>query len=86
MKARPAGIPLLVIGGIVQLITMLIWIGSEFSPVVSYMYLGAAVTSAITVALAVYVISLILYYGVRAYRIRRENVDISLAFKEIPPE
>lgn len=85
MQAKPAGMPVLVIGGIIQLVSMLIWIGAEFSPIVTYMYLGPLIASAVGVTLGIFIISILAYYAVRAYRLP-QGIDISLAFKEIPPE
>jgi amino acid transporter len=85
MRAKPLGIPVIVIGGIVQLVTMLIWIGAEFSPIITYLYLGPLITSAIGFALGIFTVSILLYYVVRAFRLR-QGIDIDLAFKEIPPE
>jgi amino acid transporter len=85
MQAKPLGLPLIVIGGLVQLISMLIWIGAEFSPIITYMYLGPLITSAIGVTLGIFIISILLYYAVRSSRLR-QGIDIGMAFKEIPPE
>jgi len=85
MQSKPAGIPVLVIGGIIQLVSMVIWIGAEFSPIITYMYLGPLIASAVGVTLGIFIISILLYYAARAYRLR-QGLDISLVFKEIPPE
>jgi len=85
MRAKPLGIPVLVIGGIIQLISMGIWIAAEFSPMITYMYLGPLIASAIGVTAGIFILSILVYYAARAYRLR-QGLDISLAFKEIPPE
>lgn len=85
MQAKPLGIPLLAIGGIIQLVSLLIWIGAEFSPIITYMYLGSLIASAIGVTFGIFAISIVLYYAVRSMRLR-DGIDISMAFKEIPPE
>jgi amino acid transporter len=85
MQAKYLGLPILVIGGIIQLVSMLIWIGAEFSPIITYMYLGPLIASAIGVTAGIFIISIAIYYAVRASRLRT-GIDISIAFKEIPPE
>jgi amino acid transporter len=85
MQRKPFGIPMLVIGGIIQLVTMILWIAAEFSPLIAYMYLGPLIDSALAVTGGIILISIILYYGMRAYRLR-SGLDISIAYKEIPPE
>jgi amino acid transporter len=85
MQSKPIGVPVIVWGGILQLVSMLIWIGAEFSPIVTYMYLGSLIASAIGVTFGIFILSVIIYYAARAWRLR-EGIDMSIAFKEIPPE
>ena len=85
MRAKILGLPILVIGGIVQLVSMLIWIGAEFSPIITYMYLGSLIASAIGVTAGIFIISIAIYYAMRASRMRA-GIDIGMAFREIPPE
>ena len=85
MQAKPLGVPVIVWGGILQLVSMLIWIGAEFSPIITYMYLGPLIASAIGVTFGIFIISILIYYAARAWRLR-EGIDINIAFKEIPPE
>ena len=85
MQAKPIGVPVIVWGGILQLVSMLIWIGAEFSPIITYMYLGSLIASAIGVSLGIFVISILIYYAARASRLR-EGIDINMGFMEIPPE
>ncbi|MEM4297367.1 MAG: hypothetical protein QW815_03245, partial [Nitrososphaerota archaeon] len=46
---------------------------------------GPAGAEAITVIIVSFILGPIIYYGMRAYRLRKEGIDISLAAKEIPP-
>ncbi|MGO9643986.1 MAG: APC family permease [Candidatus Bathyarchaeia archaeon] len=85
MQAKPLGVPVIVWGGILQLVSMLIWIGAEFSPIITYMYLGPLIASAIGVTFGIFILSILIYYVARAWRLR-EGIDINIAFKEIPPE
>jgi hypothetical protein len=43
------------------------------------------VTSLIVAAIA-YITCVIYYFAVKYYRLKREGIDITLAFREIPPE
>lgn len=86
MRAKPLGIPLLTIGGTILLVAMAVWIGAMFSPSVRYLFLGPLIAAGLVVIGGILVFSFLWYYAIRAYRLRREGVDISQAFKEIPPE
>ncbi len=63
------------------MVSMLIWIGAEFSPIITYMYLGSLIASAIGVTFGIFILSVVIYYAARAWRLR-EGIDISIAFKE----
>jgi amino acid transporter len=86
MRARPLGVPLIVIGGVILLVSMLIWIGSEFSPIIAYLYLGSLITSAIGLAFGIFIFAIIWFYAMRSYRLKHQGIDLSVATAEIPPE
>ena len=85
MRAKLLGVPMLSIGGTILFLGMAAWIGSMFSPIITYMYLGPTLFSAVGTIVGILVFSFVWYYAVRAYRLR-QGIDISLAFQELPPE
>jgi hypothetical protein len=85
MRAKPLGVPMLSIGGTILFLGMAAWIGSMFSPIITYMYLGPTLISAVGTIVGILVFSFVWYYAVRAYRLR-QGIDIALAFQELPPE
>jgi len=85
LRAKPLGVPVMVWGGVIQLAGMIAWLASMFSPIINYLYLGPLIYSAIGVSAGIIVLSLGLYYGALLYR-RRQGFDLSLVFREIPPE
>lgn len=85
LRAKPLGVPVMVWGGVIQLAGMIAWLASMFSPIINYLYLGPLIYSAIGVSAGIIVLSLVLYYGALLYR-RRQGFDLSLVFREIPPE
>ncbi len=46
---------------------------------------SGASTAGIAIVVSTYIIAVLLYYGVKAYR-KRQGLDLSLVFKQIPPE
>jgi len=85
LRAKPLGVPVMVWGGVIQLAGMIAWLASMFSPIINYLYLGPLIYSAIGVSAGIIVLSLGLYYGALLYR-KRQGFDLSLVFREIPPE
>jgi len=78
---RLGNIPLMTISGIVGTLYM-------FYLLISYVTVpeyGASTSGGRLIILGIYVIALITFYGMRAWR-KKNNVDIDLAYKEIPPE
>lgn len=79
-KYKVAGIPLVAIAGIVGVFSMVLLMG---------VYLGVADlggTVNLPTMVAVWIAGAVIYYIAKAYRKAKEGIDISLAFKEIPPE
>jgi amino acid transporter len=69
-------------------VTMLFsWIAYEeiINPA-AYLFVQSINTYIIGFFVALFVIGIALYYAMRLYRLRRENMDINMLFKEIPPE
>lgn len=67
----------------------LIWafgIYTEIFPVSAYSYLGANLGYAASMTIAPIVVALIVFELARAYRKRKDQIDILMLFKEIPPE
>ena len=76
--------PVATIVGLVQGITLTVLaVSLFFNPAAT----GAPI-NALTVAsiIAVYALCFGLYFGFRAYRLRKEGIDVAWAFKELPPE
>jgi amino acid transporter len=81
-----AGVPLISIGG---LGVVLIWgfgVYSMLVPVSSYSYLGSSIPLAAVYTVGPTIAGLAIYEVSRAYHKRKDNLDIALVFKEIPPE
>ncbi len=86
LSATVGGWPLVSISGLAVTVIWAFGIFTELVPVTAYTYLGASIYNAIAIVLIPSVLAIILYEGMRAYYKRISNVDIGLAFKEIPPE
>jgi len=82
VKARLFGIPVVTIAGIINLVLFSIVLYSSFAlPAFS----GPVGPVAIAFVLGIYVVGLIIYFAVAAYR-KQKGVDLSLLYSEIPPE
>jgi basic amino acid/polyamine antiporter, APA family len=80
-KLEVVGIPLVVIAGVVSVLTEILYGYVAYTYLLPHSQWGLATI----ITLSVIVISAILYYV--AYSVRkREGIDISLVFKELPPE
>lgn len=86
LSATVGGWPLVSISGLAVTVIWAFGIFTELVPVTAYTYLGASIYNAIAIVLIPSVLAIILYEGMRAYYKRKNNIDIGLAFKEIPPE
>jgi len=77
------GMPVITIVGILSTIYLLTMISYYFSfPAL----MGLAVSDVVGgIILAIFVICIAYYYVVRAYRLKKEGIDINWAFKEVPP-
>jgi hypothetical protein len=78
--------PLISICGLGVTIIWLFGIGTEVIPVMSYDYLGSSIGFAVGATIAPIIAALILFEGARAYRKKKDGIDIVMSFKEIPPE
>jgi len=81
-KYKIGPIPLITISGIIYfilLVTLLYYF------IINPLYGGWNIPSLIVAAIA-YITCVIYYFAVKYYRKKKEGIDISLAFKELPPE
>ena len=82
VKARWFGIPVVTIAGIINLVLFSIILYSSFAlPAFS----GPVGPIAIAFVLGIYVVGIIIYFAVAAYR-KQKGLDLSLLYSEIPPE
>jgi len=81
-KYKIGPVPLITISGIIYF-TLLAMTLYYF--IVNPLYGAWNVTSLIVAAIA-YITCVIYYFAVKYYRLKREGIDITLAFREIPPE
>jgi APA family basic amino acid/polyamine antiporter len=82
VRRRVAGIPLVTIAGVINLILFSIILYSSFTlPSFS----GPVGPIAIGFVLGIYVVGVIIYWAVASFR-KRQGVDLDLLYGEIPPE
>jgi APA family basic amino acid/polyamine antiporter len=82
VKRRVAGIPLITIAGVINLILFTLILYSSFTlPAFS----GPVGPVAIAFVLGIYIVGLIIYFVVAAIR-RQQGIDLGLLYSEIPPE
>ena len=82
-KRRVGGFPLMSIAGIFGTIALVIVFYYLFNSPVVGISSGSLLGTGIVIL--VYVLSFVLYYGAKAFR-KRQGLDLSFVFKEIPPE
>lgn len=82
-KKRILGFPAMSIAGILGPIALLVVFYELFNSPVVGISAGSLLGTGIVVL--TYILSIVLYYGAKAYR-KRQGIDMSLVFKEIPPE
>lgn len=82
VKAKWFGIPVVTIAGIINLVLFSIILYSSFAlPAFS----GPVGPVAIAFVLGIYIVGIIIYFAVAAYR-KQKGVDLNLLYSEIPPE
>ena len=82
VKRRVAGIPLITIAGVINLILFTLILYSSFTlPAFS----GPVGPVAIAFVLGIYIVGLIIYFVVASIR-RQQGIDLGLLYSEIPPE
>jgi amino acid transporter len=81
VKYRVAGIPLMTVAAVLSLVFMA-FMGYYF---VSMPVLGGFSLITLYTVVILFVVSIAIFYGAKAYQ-RGKGIDISLEFKEIPPE
>ena len=82
-KKKVAGFPAMSIAGIFGTIALLIVFYYLFNSPVVGISVGSLIGTSVIVA--TYVVGMIIYYAAKAYR-AKEGIDLSYAFKQIPPE
>jgi APA family basic amino acid/polyamine antiporter len=86
LSASLGGWPLVSIAGLIVTLIWIFGIFTELVPVQNYYYLGASITDAVAIVIIPAVAAIAIYEGMRAYYKRKDNLDIAVAFSEIPPE
>jgi amino acid transporter len=81
-KYKIGPVPLITISGIIYFTLLAMFL---YYFIVNPLYGAWNVTSLIVAAIA-YITCAIYYFAVKYYRLKREGIDITLAFREIPPE
>jgi amino acid transporter len=83
IKKSIAGIPVVTVFGVFSTIYLLIMIAYYFSfPAL----IGLAVSQTVgALIVGIFVVCIAYYYIVRAYRLKKEGIDINWAFREVPP-
>jgi len=82
VRKKIGGVPIMSLSGAIALVTMIVATGVYAErPDLS----GPVSVQSVTFILAVLVLFGVLYYIYRAYHLRKTGIDISIAFKEIPP-
>lgn len=81
-KYKIGGLPLIVLCGAISVV-FYVYIAYEcyVTPAIS----GPVSASVLGLIAATFIVAPIIYYAARTYHLRREGLDISTAFKEIPP-
>ena len=82
VKRRVAGIPMITIAGLINLILFTLILYSSFTlPAFS----GPVGPAAIAFVLGIYIVGLIVYFVVASIR-RQQGINLDLLYSEIPPE
>ena len=82
VKRRVAGIPLIVLAGVVNLVLFTIILYSSFTLPA---FAGPVGTIAVAFVLGIYVVGVIIYFVAAAIR-SRQGINLNLLYSEIPPE
>jgi amino acid transporter len=82
VKAKLAGIPVISILGVISLVFSIY--GSYYALTTTVM--GPLNVGSYSMIVGVFILGVILYYAAKAYRLRKEGIDLGLLIKEIPPE
>jgi amino acid transporter len=81
VKKRAGGLPLMSLFGAIGTVSLLV----VFYYLVIEPSVSGASTNGMAIVFAVYLIAIGIYYGIKSYR-RKKGIDLTLVFKEIPPE
>jgi len=82
VKKKIGGLPLITVYGVVGAIALGIIL---YNVVISNPALSGSTTANIAIIGLFYLVPILLYYGIRAYR-KRGGLDIDMVFKQLPPE
>ncbi|MGO9645009.1 MAG: hypothetical protein ACLPY5_09710 [Candidatus Bathyarchaeia archaeon] len=85
-KIKIAGLPLISIGGLAILLIWGFGLYSLLNPTISYTFLGSALPAALGTTVALIITGLVIFELSRRYHLKKDGFDITLAYKEIPPE
>jgi len=86
LSASVGGWPVVSIAGFVVTIIWAFGIFTELVPVTNYTYLGSSIADAIAITVIPAIVAIAIFQGMRSFYKRKENIDITMAFSEIPPE
>ena len=82
-KKRISGVPVMSIAGLIGTIALIVVFYELFASPVVGVSQGSIIGTAIVVT--TYIAGVLIYYAAKVYR-RREGIDLSFVFREIPPE
>jgi amino acid transporter len=85
-KLKIGGVPLLSFGGAAILLIWGFGLYSLLNPTIPYTYLGSALPFALGTTLGLIIFGIIIFEASRRYHLAKDAIDITLAYKEIPPE
>ena len=85
-KLKIGGVPLLSIGGAALLLIWGFGLFSLLNPTIPYTYLGSALPFALGTTVVLIILGLVIFEASRRYHMKKDAFDITLAYKEIPPE
>jgi amino acid transporter len=80
------GVPLLSIGGLAIILIWLFGIYTEFVPISAYTYLGSSIPYALVYTIVPAIAGLGIYETSKYYHMKKDGLDVSLAFTQVPPE
>ena len=83
IKYKIGSIPLISICGA---ITAFFFIWAGYMSFVAYPFVGGLNTSILEIYIGALIVFVVIYYASKGYHLKKDGIDIGLAFKQIPPE